>query len=140
MAEVHIVDIDGEQWDIKDLPLTQRVNALAERVHIVEEDMQSPNKYRKWSDGILEQWFSITRRLTTSGEFSITFPIEFDDIPFEFSTFIKSVYGATPNGIVIPSNGGSLTKSGMTLMLLSTATYTNLNTTVFIHVKGIKAN
>ena len=28
MAEVHIVDIDGEQWDIKDLPLTERVAAL----------------------------------------------------------------------------------------------------------------
>ena len=26
MAEVHIVDIDGEQWDIKDLPLTNRIN------------------------------------------------------------------------------------------------------------------
>ena len=28
MAEVHIVDIDGEQWDIKDLPLTQRFNNI----------------------------------------------------------------------------------------------------------------
>ena len=28
MAEVHIVDIDGEQWDIKDRPLTQRVANL----------------------------------------------------------------------------------------------------------------
>lgn len=28
MAEVHIVDIDGEQWDIKDSPLTSRVAAL----------------------------------------------------------------------------------------------------------------
>lgn len=28
MAEVHIVDIDGEQWDIKDLPLTSRVAIL----------------------------------------------------------------------------------------------------------------
>lgn len=28
MAEVHIVDIDGEQWNIKDLPLTQRVAIL----------------------------------------------------------------------------------------------------------------
>lgn len=30
MAEVHIIDIDGEQWDIKDLPLTQRVITLEE--------------------------------------------------------------------------------------------------------------
>lgn len=30
MAEVHIVDIDGEQWNIKDLPLTERVAVLEE--------------------------------------------------------------------------------------------------------------
>lgn len=28
MAEVHIVDIDGEQWDIKDIQLTGRVATL----------------------------------------------------------------------------------------------------------------
>lgn len=28
MAEVHIVDIDGEQWDIKDLKLTQRMQRI----------------------------------------------------------------------------------------------------------------
>lgn len=28
MAEVHIVDIDGEQWDIKDMPLNKRVEIL----------------------------------------------------------------------------------------------------------------
>ncbi len=32
MAEVHIVDIDGEQWDIKDLPLTERVAALETKI------------------------------------------------------------------------------------------------------------
>lgn len=32
MAEVHIVDIDGEQWDIKDLPLTQRVAILEKSI------------------------------------------------------------------------------------------------------------
>lgn len=32
MAEVHIVDIDGEQWDIKDLPLTTRVATLEEKI------------------------------------------------------------------------------------------------------------
>lgn len=35
MAEVHIVDIDGEQWDMKDLPLTNKVAAL-ENVTIPE--------------------------------------------------------------------------------------------------------
>lgn len=28
MADVSIVDIDGEQWNIKDVPLTQKVNNL----------------------------------------------------------------------------------------------------------------
>lgn len=32
MAEVHIVDIDGEQWDIKDLPLTSRVAILEDKI------------------------------------------------------------------------------------------------------------
>ena len=35
MAEVHIVDIDGEQWDIKDMPLTRRV-AILEQLLTVE--------------------------------------------------------------------------------------------------------
>lgn len=35
MAEVHIVDIDGEQWDIKDLPLTTKV-ALLEQLLTTE--------------------------------------------------------------------------------------------------------
>lgn len=36
MPEVHIVDIDGEQWDIKDLPLTQRVAILEEKATLKE--------------------------------------------------------------------------------------------------------
>ncbi len=32
MAEVHIVDIDGEQWDMKDAPLTMQVQALREKL------------------------------------------------------------------------------------------------------------
>lgn len=35
MAEVYIVDIDGEQWDIKDMPLTRRV-AILEQLLTVE--------------------------------------------------------------------------------------------------------
>ena len=34
MAEVHIVDIDGERWDIKDLPLTARVATLEDIVSV----------------------------------------------------------------------------------------------------------
>lgn len=42
MAEVHIVDIDGEQWDIKDLPLTGRVTKL-EEIGTVINDEQTLN-------------------------------------------------------------------------------------------------
>lgn len=34
MAEVHIVDIDGERWDIKDLQLTERVAALEDAISV----------------------------------------------------------------------------------------------------------
>lgn len=34
MAEVHIVDIDGERWDIKDLPLTTKINLLGDTTKI----------------------------------------------------------------------------------------------------------
>ena len=36
MAEVHIVDIDSEQWDIKDAPLTLRVNELEDSVELLK--------------------------------------------------------------------------------------------------------
>lgn len=44
MAEVHIVDIDGEQWNIKDQPLTQRVATLEEQVEENTEVLQNINK------------------------------------------------------------------------------------------------
>ena len=50
MAEVHIVDIDGEQWDIKDLPLTERVTNLETSVNT-----NIPNRFardEKKIDGI----------------------------------------------------------------------------------------
>ena len=34
MAEVHIVDIDGEQWNIKDLQLSEKVNLLGNELKI----------------------------------------------------------------------------------------------------------
>lgn len=41
MAEVHIVDIDGEQWDIKDLPLTTRVANLETKTSVTAERLWS---------------------------------------------------------------------------------------------------
>lgn len=37
MPEVHIVDIDGEQWDMKDMPLTARVEVLESKTVITED-------------------------------------------------------------------------------------------------------
>lgn len=51
MAEVHIVDIDGEQWDIKDLPLTTRVAALEEKTAKNFEYSTTEQEIGKWLDG-----------------------------------------------------------------------------------------
>lgn len=51
MAEVHIVDIDGEQWNIKDKPLTTRVDALEERTTKNFEYSIAEQEIGKWVDG-----------------------------------------------------------------------------------------
>lgn len=51
MAEVHIVDIDGEQWDIKDLPLTTRVENLETKTAKNFEYSTTEQKIGKWLDG-----------------------------------------------------------------------------------------
>lgn len=51
MAEVHIVDIDGEQWDMKDLPLTQRVAAFEEKTTNNFEYSTTEQEIGKWIDG-----------------------------------------------------------------------------------------
>lgn len=40
MAEVHIVDIDGEQWDIKDQSLTTRVAVLETLTNKLQEETE----------------------------------------------------------------------------------------------------
>ena len=53
MAEVHIVDIDGEQWDIKDLPLTTRVATLESGFDSLTKYLanEEVNTGKKWIDG-----------------------------------------------------------------------------------------
>ena len=52
MAEVHIVDIDGEQWNIKDLPLTARVATLEEKVSSLDTySFDEIDTGKKWVDG-----------------------------------------------------------------------------------------
>ena len=138
MADVKIVDIDNEQWNMKDQLARDKITTLEERVHIVAENMQSQNKYRQWSDNMLEQWFSITTKITTNVIFHVDYPIAFDDIPFEINAFIKGVYSESPIGSILASNDGNTTKSGIDLVLRSEHPYQNVQTTILISVRGIK--
>lgn len=81
MAEVHIVDIQGEQWDIKDLPLTARVAILetkfsemkAIRHDISQNPPQATNNI--WSclmnQIIATDWSFLTKDVCAYGEFTI---------------------------------------------------------------------
>lgn len=51
MPEVHIVDIDGEQWDMKDMPLTARVENLEAKTAKNFEYSATEQKIGKWLDG-----------------------------------------------------------------------------------------
>lgn len=65
MAEVHIVDIDGEQWDIKDLPLTTRVENLEAKTAKNFEYSTTEQEIGKWLDGKKHYRLIITGRTTT---------------------------------------------------------------------------
>lgn len=65
MAEVHIVDIDGEQWDIKDLPLTDRVANLETKVAKNFEYSTTEQEIGKWLDGKKHYRLTIAGSTTT---------------------------------------------------------------------------
>lgn len=68
MAEVHIVDIDGEQWDIKDKLLTERVNAIKERTTKNFEYSTEEQEIGKWIDGTKLYRAVITGNTTSHSE------------------------------------------------------------------------
>lgn len=70
MAEVHIVDIDGERWDIKDLPLSEKVNLLGDELKIkaIGESYKNPKN-------------NIFRGKCLNGDVNIQYPI----LPFDNS-------------------------------------------------------
>lgn len=70
MAEVHIVDIDGEQWNIKDLPLSDKVNLLGDELKIkaIGESYKNPKN-------------NIFRGKCLNGDVNIQYPI----LPFNNS-------------------------------------------------------
>ena len=139
MADVKIIDIDNEQWNMKDQEARNRTANLEKRVHIVKEDMQSQNKYRQWSDNILEQWFTVTTKLSKDGIFHVDYPITFDDVPFEINAFIKGIYSQSPIGWIVADNNGNTTKSGIELIFKTTYDYQDVTAEILISVRGIKA-
>jgi len=72
MAEVHIVDIDGEQWNIKDLPLTTRVENLEAKTAKNFEYSTTEQKIGKWLDGKDHYRLVITGNTQTH---SVTIPL-----------------------------------------------------------------
>ena len=138
MADVKIIDIDNVQWNMKDQEARNKIATLEKSVHIVKEDMQSQNKYRQWSDNILEQWFTVTTKISTDKNFHVDYPITFDDVPFEINAFIKGIHSQSPVGWIIATNDGNTTKSGIDLIFKSTYDYQNITANILISVKGIK--
>ena len=138
MADVKIVDIDNVQWNMKDQEARNKITTLEKRVHIVEEDMQSQNKYRQWSDNILEQWFTVTTEVSTDKGFHVDYPKTFDDVPFEINAFIKGTYSQSPIGWIVADNNGNTTKSGIDLVFKATYDYQDITAKILISVKGIK--
>lgn len=130
MAEVHIVDIDSVQWDIKDLPLTQRVAALEEAMTVkdlpdVEINMQpgytvaEKQVYEHYKVGKIH--FMIMRFDNLAGTnigTSITANIaEIDLHPKKVTTFLLNDYRGPailrcnlyPNGIISVSESVGVT-------------------------------
>lgn len=74
MAEVHIVDIDGEQWNIKDLPLSEKVDLLGGELKIkaIGESYKNPKN-------------NIFRGKCLNGDVNIQYPI----LPFNNSQTLR---------------------------------------------------
>lgn len=112
MAEVHIVDIDGEQWDIKDLPLTERVAALETKLNgyktirhdISQQPPQATNNI--WSclmnQIVAMNWSFIAKDVCAYGQFIISSVAwgSYKAVRFSDDTLIlsgKLAYGAEPH-------------------------------------------
>lgn len=140
MADVKIIDIDSEQWNMKDQNARDRLTSIESRPYIVKEDMESANKYRKWSDGILEQWFTVKKVVSRNASFSIQFPIQFDEAPIELNAFVKSKYGVSPVGVFAVSNDATISGSGCSLLFISIYNYQSSDADICVYAKGIKRN
>lgn len=138
MADAKIVDIKGVQWELKDQKARNDLALIKERPYIIEEDMNSANKYRKWSDGVLEQWFTVPMIISRNSSFKINFPIKFDEVPIELNSFVKAKYSITPVGVFAPSNEEELTGSGCSLLFISIHDYKDVPANVCVYAKGIK--
>lgn len=112
MAEVHIVDIDGEQWDIKDLPLTTRVATLENKIsemNTIRHDISQlpPQQTNNIWSCLMNQiqaidWSFIAKEVCAYGKFVILSIAwgSYKAIRFSDNTLILSgmlAYGAEPH-------------------------------------------
>ena len=98
MADVKIIDIDNEQWNIKDLPLTQRVSALAqemsEQVENITNEITSLNNAVKGGAIIVVQAIGLAGTYTRVDGFGIN--INLRNIPtnvFQSDGKIRAIEG-----------------------------------------------
>lgn len=98
MADVKIIDIDNEQWNIKDFPLTQRVSALAqemsEQVENITNEITSLNNAVKSGAIIVVQVIGLAGTYTKVDGFGIN--INLRNIPrnvFQSDGTIRAMEG-----------------------------------------------
>ena len=116
MADVKIIDIDNVQWNIKDLPLTQRVSALAqetsEQVENITNKITSLNNAVKGGAIIVVQTIGLAGSNTKIVGFGIN--INLRDVPtkiFQNNGTIETILGievsdyGVSNGITIYISG-----------------------------------
>lgn len=116
MADVKIIDIDNEQWNIKDLPLTQRVSALAqemnEQVENITNEITSLNNAVKGGAIIVVQVIGLAGTYTRVDGFGIN--INLRNIPtnvFQSDGTIRVIEGVeirsygVSNGITFHISG-----------------------------------
>lgn len=116
MADVKIIDIDNEQWNIKDFPLTQRVSALAqemsEQVENIKNEITSLNNAVKGGAIIVVQTIGLAGSNTKIVGFGININLRNEPTKiFQSNGTIETMLGieirnyGVSNGITIYISG-----------------------------------
>lgn len=116
MADVKIIDIDNEQWNIKDFPLTQRVGALAqemsEQVKNITNEITSLNNAVKGGAIFVVQNIGLAGTNTKIVGFGININLRNDPTKiFKSNGTIETMLGFEISGYGV-SNGITIYISG----------------------------